>query len=118
MDMGGQFSFWVSDSCRRVGCPGAVGSQPVGWVLLFLAGGIGGALCDQIHVRAGVLAYPHPFVFDQAWWVAPQFGVALLVILAGARPFAPRSRARSRVVLHAALFLGAYGATGLCNRWP
>src|SRR5690349_19041704 len=108
MDMGGQFSFWVSDSCRRVGSAGAVGSQPVGWVLLFLAGGIGGALCDQIHVQAGVLAYPHPFVLDQAWWVAPQFGVAMLVILVGAGPFALRSHGRSRVVPDAALFLGAY----------
>ena len=90
----------------------------MGWVLLFLAGGIGGALCDQIHVQAGVLAYPHPFVLDQAWWVAPQFGVAMLVILAGVRPFALRSRSRSRVLPDAALFLGAYGATGLFNRWP
>ena len=90
----------------------------MGWVLLFLAGGIGGALCDQIHVQAGVLAYPHPFLADQAWWVAPQFGVAMLVILAGTRPFAVRSRSRSRTVPDAALFLGAYGATGLFNRWP
>src|SRR4051812_7631186 len=98
MDMGGQFSLRVSDSCRRVASAGAVGSQPVGWVLLFLAGGIGGALCDQIHVQAGVLAYAHPFVLDQAWWVAPQFGVAMLVVLAGARPFALRSRGRSRML--------------------
>jgi hypothetical protein len=90
----------------------------MGWVLLFLAGGIGGALCDQIHVQAGVLGYPHPFVADQAWWVAPQFGVAMLVILAATRPFALRSRGRSRTVLDAALFVGAYGATGLFNRWP
>ena len=90
----------------------------MGWVLLFLAGGVGGALCDQIHVQAGVLAYAHPFLLDQAWWVAPQFGVAMLVILAGARPFALRSRGRSRMLPDAALFLGAYGATGLFNRWP
>lgn len=90
----------------------------MGWALLFLAGGIGGALCDQIHVQAGVLAYAHPFVADQAWWVAPQFGVAMLVILSGARPFALRSQSRSRALLDASLFLGAYGATGLFNRWP
>ncbi|MBV9934063.1 MAG: DUF2878 family protein [Actinobacteria bacterium] len=90
----------------------------MGWVALFLAGAVGGALCDQIHVQAGVLAYPHPFVLDQAWWVAPQFGVALFVILGGARLFAQRSRARSRVAVDAALFVGAYGATGMFNRWP
>ena len=49
--------------------------------MLFLAGGIGGALCDQIHVQSGALSYPHPAVFDQACWVAPQFGVGMIVVL-------------------------------------
>jgi hypothetical protein len=90
----------------------------VGWVLLFLAGGIGGALCDQIHVRSGALSYPHPAVFDQAWWVAPQFGVGILVVLTAVRPFARRAPGRSRTAIDAVLFLAAYGATGLFHRWP
>jgi hypothetical protein len=85
---------------------------------LFLAGGIGGALCDQIHVQAGVLAYPHPVVFDQAWWVAPQFGAGVLVILAGVRPFARRATGPPRPLPDALLFVAAYGATGLFHRWP
>ena len=89
----------------------------MGWVVLFLAGSIGGALCDQIHVQAGVLAYPHPFLLDQAAWVAPQFGAGVLVIVAGVRPFARRARGRPRTALDAVLFLAAYGATGLFHRW-
>jgi hypothetical protein len=87
-------------------------------VLLFLAGGIGGALCDQIHVQAGVLVYAHPFMLDQAWWVAPQFGVGMLVILVGVRPFARRTTGPSHALPDAGLFLAAYGATGLFHRWP
>src|SRR6266550_3894238 len=55
------------------------------WVIVFVAGSGGGALCDQIHVQSGVLAYPHPWVADQAWWVAPQFGLGMIVVLATAR---------------------------------
>ncbi len=38
-------------------------------------------LCDQVWVRLGVLVYPHPFYFGQAWWVPLLFGaVALLIV--------------------------------------
>jgi hypothetical protein len=85
---------------------------------LFLAGGIGGALCDQIHVQSGVLSYPHPFLFDQAGWVTPQFGIGMIVILAGVRAFARRAPGRSRTALDGGLFLAAYASTGLLHRRP
>jgi hypothetical protein len=55
---------------------------------LFVGGGIGLALCDQIHVQAGVLDYETGGFFGQAWWVPLQFGVAAVAIVAGAVPFA------------------------------
>ena len=84
-------------------------------MLLFVAGSIGGALLDQIHVRRGVLSYPKPTVAGQPWWVAPQFGVGALVVERSARrvPSPPRS-----VASDAAWFFGAYAATGLLRRWP
>ena len=44
----------------------------------FALGLVGGALCDQIHVQSGVLAYRKPRLARQAWWVGPQFGVAAI----------------------------------------
>lgn len=35
-------------------------------------------LCDANHVATGTLRYPHPALFDQAWWVLPGFFVAFL----------------------------------------
>ena len=45
-------------------------------VTLFVLGGIGGILGDQIHVQFGVLSYAHPELLGQAWWVGPLFGSA------------------------------------------
>ena len=38
-------------------------------------------LCDQVWVRLGVLVYPHPFRFGQAWWVPLLFGTVALIIV-------------------------------------
>src|SRR5437870_5833972 len=48
-------------------------------ILMFVLGGIGGALVDQIHVRFGVLFYPEPFFLGQGWWVAANFGIATII---------------------------------------
>lgn len=61
------------------------------FVLAFVFGGIGGALLDQLHVRFGVLSYDAPALLGQAWWVAPQFGLAAVLLLAAALPFARRA---------------------------
>ncbi|MDQ1373404.1 MAG: hypothetical protein QOJ09_742 [Actinomycetota bacterium] len=92
--------------------------QVFGW---FLAGAAGGALCDQIHVRGGVLRYRTPRVFDQAWWVAPQFGVAMLAVLRSARVAAGDGRGRPGSVDYltgTAWFLGAYLASAVFRRTP
>lgn len=88
-------------------------------------GAVGGAALDQIHVQTGVLAYPHPTFFDQSWWVAPQFGVAVLVILVAAKPLARAAAKRAprpepaQVAAEAVWFLGAYAASGVFgNRHP
>lgn len=83
--------------------------------MTFLAGAVGGAACDQIHVQAGVLSYPHPWLADQGWWVAPQFGVAVCLMLLAATPFPTAADDRrsetSSMVAAAAWFLGAYAAS-------
>ena len=87
---------------------------------LFAAGGIGLALCDQIHVQAGVLDYETGGFFGQAWWVPLQFGVAALAIVAGAAPFA-RGRAKpgAAAFLTGTLwFVAAYAASGLFDAHP
>ena len=52
------------------------------WFRLFIVGAIGGAAYDQIHVQAHVLAYPRADFLQQSWWVAPNFGIAALLIAA------------------------------------
>jgi hypothetical protein len=88
--------------------------------VLFAGGGIGLALCDQIHVQTGVLSYEAGGYFGQAWWVPLQFGVAALAICAGAWPFARRLAPPSAEVLTigAAWFVAAYAASGVFDRWP
>ena len=85
--------------------------------MLFVAGSIGGALVDQIHVRSGVLSYPKPSVAGQPWWVAPQFGVGALLVQASAERVAPRVEPRA-IPADAVWFFGAYAASGLLSRRP
>jgi hypothetical protein len=80
-----------------------------------LLGGIGGALCDQIHLRSGVLSYPESFFLGQPWWVAPLFGAGAPLVLFGAMPFARTAPAPTRRDLLAGLlwFVAAYAGSGL-----
>ena len=93
--------------------------------LVGVAGAVGGAALDQIHVQSGVLSYPHPTLLDQAWWVAPQFGAAVLVMLGAATPMAKAAAKRmprlsaQQVATEAVWFVGAYAASGVFgNRHP
>src|SRR5260370_11263232 len=55
------------------------------WVVAAL---FGAALCtvgDHLHVLTGVLWYPHPVLWRQAWWVPPLFGGASVAAVAAAR---------------------------------
>jgi hypothetical protein len=85
----------------------------------FLIGGVLGAALDQIHVRFGVLYYPHPVFLDQDWWVVPLFGAATIAFLITATPFARALEGRTsrpsglRIALQALTFVAAYFATGI-----
>ena len=89
-------------------------------IALFAAGGLGLALCDQIHVQSGVLDYETGGFFGQGWWVPLQFGFAALAIVAGAAPFARRrAKPGAAAFLTGTLwFLAAYAASGLFDAHP
>jgi len=87
----------------------------------FIVGGLGGALLDQIHVRAHVLRYAHPGLAGQPWWVAPQFGIAVVLILVASVTIARRmvsSRDLVPFVVDATIFVIAYVVTGVLRRYP
>ena len=91
-------------------------------LLVFVLGSLGGALCDQIHVQSGVLFYASPDVLAQAWWVAPQFGLATIVILLGTRLFQPQDLPAPpgrEIAVASAWFIGAYVASAFAvdNTW-
>jgi hypothetical protein len=98
----------------------------VRWVVVFVAGAIGGAALDQIHVQSGVLAYAHPWFADQAWWVAPQFGAGLLLVYAAAHVAVRRDPRNdndtgpqhNRVLTDAACFVAVYAASGIWHQHP
>ena len=80
---------------------------------------IGPAL-DQIHVVGGALSYDHPWLLGQAWWVAPQFGLAFAGLCAavltvqhvhGTRT--PEPTPTTRIGQQVAWFVAAYLATGI-----
>lgn len=91
-------------------------------VFVFVLGAVVGTLLDQIHVRAGVLAYTHPLLFGQAAWVPLVFGSGGLVLVNShvlgmfggdeGKP-APRSLAVPTL-----LFVGAYLLTGIAADRP
>ena len=85
---------------------------------LFLLGAAGGAGLDQIHVRTRVLSYPSPTFVGQPWWVAPQFGVAAVAALEGARLFTPSvdEPTTPRLAGDVGWFVVSYLASGVFDR--
>lgn len=86
--------------------------------LLLRMAGVGaliGLLGDRIHVYAGVLSYPNPMLYGQAWWVPFLFAGSAVVI--GLHVMASRARLSSRAGASAdaavAWFVAAYLATGV-----
>ncbi|MCG6194185.1 hypothetical protein LFX25_13120 [Leptospira sp. FAT2] len=89
--------------------------NPKKLIALVFLGGIGLALCDQIHVQFNVLRYFHFGVFGQAWWVAPQFVLATLLMYLGASFFRKEAEAFDvrDFVLSLIWFVAAYLASGI-----
>jgi hypothetical protein len=91
-------------------------------LLIFVLGALGGALLDQIHVRAHVLVYAHPDLAGQPWWVAPQFGVAVVAIFVAAVAIARvepgGDRDRVPLAVDAGAFVLAYALTGVLRAHP
>lgn len=88
---------------------------------MFVVGAIGGTLLDQIHVRAHVLRYAHPFLAGQPWWVAPQFGIAVVVIIVACVAIARRmvfARDPVPFVADGTVFAIAYVVTGVLRKYP
>jgi len=87
---------------------------------VFVIGGIGGVLLDQIHVRAHALRYAHPDLAGQPWWVAPQFGLAVIAILWAAAAAGRSREVTDRVPLwvDAGAFIAMYASTGVLHRHP
>jgi hypothetical protein len=78
---------------------------------------IGGGLLDQVHVQGGALSYPNGGVLDgQPWWVAPQFGVAILLLAIAAWNIVPVASQRGpawRLPVDAAAFVSVYVASAV-----
>ncbi len=92
---------------------------------LFVLGGLGGALCDQIHVQGGVLAYAQPVLFGQSWWVAPLFGIATLIMYVATWVWVscseraqPGPITHRQLALHSLWFVAAYLASALLQGQP
>jgi hypothetical protein len=100
-------------------------------VPLFVLGAVVGTLGDRIHTYWDVLSYPHPVLFEEAWWVPLLFGVAGIVLVgtqrnirrwcgepaAVASPSARRTATRELATTFA-WFAGAYLSTGLFKAYP
>jgi hypothetical protein len=53
------------------------------WTVALLVGALVATVGDHLHVVYGVLFYPRPVLFQQAWWVFPLFVGACLAMLSG-----------------------------------
>ncbi|MDB4969281.1 MAG: hypothetical protein JWN44_4970 [Myxococcales bacterium] len=56
------------------------------WLVLALVGAAICTVCDHLHATHGVLWYPHPVFWEQAWWVPLLFAGASLAVVGGATP--------------------------------
>jgi hypothetical protein len=93
-------------------------------VFFAVVGAVVGTALDALHVLTGVLAYPHPTLGLQDWWVPALFasaGIALCeghrrvaVVLAGRTPPWASTRDTAACVL---LLVAVYGSSGLLKAW-
>jgi mannose/fructose/N-acetylgalactosamine-specific phosphotransferase system component IIC len=90
----------------------------------FVIGGIAGTLLDRIHTYFGVLAYAHPFVCGEAWWVPLIMGTASVALVVGYKMWCAifgeeRGGGTDRDVIIASVWFAAvYLASGLAKDDP
>jgi hypothetical protein len=93
------------------------------WAIVAAAG----AACtvgDHLHVITGVLSYPHPVFWQEAWWVPLLFAVAALAIVAVTRPIRTTLGGRAepasvrRVAGDSIAFMAAYAFTAYGHTLP
>jgi hypothetical protein len=93
------------------------------WAVVALVGGALCTVCDHLHVVGGVLYYPHPDVWQQAFWVPFLFIGASLAMPAGVAPFRQLARqlpppSMRALVVASLLFVAAYAFTAAAGDWP
>ncbi len=96
------------------------------WVVIVAVGAVVCTVCDHLHVVYGVLAYAHPDVWQQAWWVALLFAGSTLAVLVGSvitkaalgRGVPDPPLDAGRIVFASAAFVGAYAFTAVAHGAP
>jgi hypothetical protein len=92
------------------------------WAVAVLLGATICFVCDHLHVTEGVLAYTHPVLWRQAWWVFPLFVGSTLVALTAARGmrrlFGGRPFGIYPVVADVVAFATAYAFTAFAHTLP
>ncbi len=93
-------------------------------VLLFIVGAMVGTLGDRIHTFTGVLRYPNPVIFDEAWWVpllmggAGAFLPAAHALVDKRLGGAPQTATMPDVMMAFLWFAGVYTASGVFKAYP
>ena len=102
--------------------PKGVPARRLAWPGLAVALCLLGAALDQIHVQSGLLSYPDPAWWGQAWWVPLNFAVLLTSLVAVTIPLARAGApllggsappANAMLAADFAWFAGAYALSGL-----
>ncbi len=95
------------------------------WPGIALLGAVVCTVCDHLHVAYGVLTYPHPVFWQQAWWVPLLFGVASVVMVASAEPIRRALGGRSlsqptpaQLTGDAIALVAAYALTAFAHTLP
>ncbi len=103
---------------------GRKGGRVLRWFAVAVVGAIVCTVCDHLHVVYGVLAYAHPDVWRQAWWVPLLFAVAAVAMVGGVPLFRDRLGGQkapldvSALVRASVAFVAAYALTAVDHASP
>jgi hypothetical protein len=94
------------------------------WLVAALVGAVVCTVLDHQHVTFGVLWYPTPVFWQQAWWVPILFGTATLAALGAAEPLRRAfggervEASRGRLAIDFVVFAAAYFSTAVWQARP